>query len=97
MRFGSAHLAPGHLPAASLDLLFTSQRTNTGQETGYGVGWFLRTDGRGHRVAYHGGGSVGGTTAFLVDRDAGIVFALTSNLTDAPLGQVQGIPQLFER
>ena len=97
VRFGSAHLAPGHLPAASLDLLFTSQRTNTGQETGYGVGWFLRTDGRGHRVAYHGGGSVGGTTAFLVDRDAGIVFALTSNLTDAPLDRVQEIPQLFER
>src|SRR5437867_10460490 len=61
VRFGSAHVAPGYLPAASLDLLFTSQRTRAGQETGYGVGWFLRVDGRGHRVAYHGGGSVGGT------------------------------------
>jgi len=97
VRFGSAHVAPGYLPAASLDLLFTSQRTRAGQETGYGVGWFLRVDGRGHRVAYHGGGSVGGTTAFLVDRDARIVFALTSNLTDAPLSRVQEIPQLFER
>ena len=61
------------------------------------MGWFLRTDARGHRVAYHGGGSVGGTTAFLVDRDGKIVFALTSNLTDAPLGQVQEIPVLFEK
>src|SRR2546422_11654768 len=51
VRVGSAHVAPGYLPAASLGLLFTSPRARAGQETGYGVGWGLRGDGRGHRAA----------------------------------------------
>ena len=96
VRFGSAHLKPGWLSAPSLDLLFTPQHTTDGRATQYGVGWFIATDSLGHRIMYHGGGSVGGTTAFVVDRDAGIVFALTTNLTDAPLGPARRIPMMFE-
>ena len=95
VRFGSALLEPGFLPQPSLDLLFTSQRTKDGKPTGYGVGWFLAIDSLGHRRAYHGGGSVGGTTAFGIDRDAHIAFAMTSNLTDAPLGPGSRIVTLF--
>jgi serine beta-lactamase-like protein LACTB len=95
VRFGSALLGTGFLRQASLDLLFTSQRTRDGQPTGYGVGWFLAIDSLGHRRAFHGGGSVGGTTAFGLDRDAHIAFALTSNLTDAPLGPASRIVPLF--
>ncbi|OLE82145.1 MAG: hypothetical protein AUG74_00345, partial [Bacteroidetes bacterium 13_1_20CM_4_60_6] len=96
VRFGSAHLKPGWLSAESLDLLFTPQHTSDGRATDYGVGWFVRSDSLGHRVVFHGGGSVGGTTAFIVDRDAGIVFALVTNLTDAPLGPARRIPAMFE-
>ena len=95
VRFESALLGPGFLPQRSLDLLFTSQRTRDGQPTGYGVGWFVAVDSLGHRRAFHGGGSVGGTTAFGLDRDAHIAFALTSNLTDAPLGPASRIVPLF--
>ena len=34
VRFGSAHLSPGFLPQEGLDLLFTSQLTNDGEEIG---------------------------------------------------------------
>jgi len=61
-RFGSAHLAPGYLRAATLELLFTPQHTTSGQATEYGIGWFIATDTLGHRYVFHGGGSVGGTT-----------------------------------
>jgi CubicO group peptidase (beta-lactamase class C family) len=96
VRFGSALLQPGFLPQPSLDLLFTSQKTRDGQPTGYGVGWFVATDSLGHHRVFHGGGSVGGTTAFGMDRDAHVAFALTSNLTDAPLGPASRIVPLFE-
>jgi serine beta-lactamase-like protein LACTB len=95
VRFGSALEQPGFLPQSSLDLLFTSQKTRDGQPTGYGVGWFVATDSLGHRRVFHGGGSIGGTTAFGMDRDAHVAFALTSNLTDAPLGPASRIVLLF--
>jgi len=95
VRFGSALLQPGFLPQSSLDLLFTSQKTRDGQPTGYGVGWFVATDSLGHHRVFHGGGAVGGTTAFGMDRDAHVAFALTSNLTDAPLGPASRIVPLF--
>jgi CubicO group peptidase (beta-lactamase class C family) len=96
--FGSAHLAPGaRLAQASLDLLMTSQHTSDGKETGYGVGWFIARDSLGHRYVFHGGGSVGGTTAFSVDLGGKIAFALCSNLTDAQLAPARVIPSLFDQ
>jgi len=97
VRFGSALLEPGFLEAATLELLFTSQKTTAGEPTGYGVGWFVATDGRGHRWVSHGGGSVGGTTAFSVDRDSRVVVAITSNLTGAPLQAGGAIRAVFDR
>jgi CubicO group peptidase (beta-lactamase class C family) len=97
VRFGSALLRPGFVQATTLDLLFTSQRTRAGEPVGYGIGWFLSTDSLNHRRAYHGGGSVGGTTAFGIDRDSRVVIAITSNLTDAPLGPARRIQNMFDR
>lgn len=96
VRFGSALLGPGLLRQETLDLLFTSQHTRDGAPTGYGIGWFVSTDTLGHRWVYHGGGSVGGTTAFGMDRDSRIVVAITSNLTSAPLAPGRRIQQLFD-
>jgi serine beta-lactamase-like protein LACTB, mitochondrial len=76
--------------------LFTSQRLRDGSPSGYGIGWFVTADSLGHRWVFHGGGSVGGTTAFGVDRDSHIVVAITSNLTDAPLGPGRRIMRQFD-
>ncbi|HEV2671512.1 MAG TPA: serine hydrolase domain-containing protein [Gemmatimonadales bacterium] len=96
VKFGSAHLSPGYLKAATLELLLTPQHTASGAVTPYGIGWFIATDTLGHRYVYHGGGSVGGTTAFGVDRDSRVVIALVTNLTDARLAPVQEIRLAFD-
>jgi CubicO group peptidase (beta-lactamase class C family) len=97
VKFGSALLEPGFLNAPSLDLLFTSQKTTAGEATGYGVGWFVTTDGLGHRWVFHGGSSIGGTAVFGVDRDSRVVIAILSNLSDAPLELGRAIQPLFDR
>src|SRR6266487_3765773 len=97
VRFGSALLDPGFLKRETLDLLFTSQRTSAGEQTGYGVGWFLRTDSLGHHWAFHGGSAVGGTAVFGVDRDSRVVVAILTNLSDAPLDPAQEIQAAFDR
>jgi CubicO group peptidase (beta-lactamase class C family) len=96
VRFGSAMLDPGFLKGATLELLFTPQRTTAGEATPYGIGWFVAKDSLGHRYVYHGGGSVGGTTAFGVDRDSRVVFALVTNLSDARLGPGREIQAVFD-
>ncbi len=93
VRFGSAHLASGFLPQQGLDLLFTSQLTNAGEEIGYGIGWRvglfadLLAEGspmRGGALAslpirYHGGSSVGGRAFLLLIPDERMVVALLVN------------------
>jgi CubicO group peptidase (beta-lactamase class C family) len=96
VKFGSAYLAPGHLKGATLELLFTPQHTASGEATPYGIGWFVSTDTLGHRYVFHGGGSVGGTTGFGVDRDSRVVIAVVTNLTDARLRAVQEIRMVFD-
>jgi len=96
VRFGSAHLLPGYLKAATRELLFTPQHTTSGEATEYGIGWFIATDTLGHRYVYHGGGSVGGTTAFGVDRDSRVVIALVTNLSSAPLDAAKEIRLVFD-
>ena len=96
VKFGSALMAPGFLRRETLDLLFTSQRTSAGEETGYGIGWFVKQDSLGHHWAFHGGSAVGGTAVLGVDRDAHLVLALLTNLSDAPVEPAQEIEAAFE-
>ncbi|MGH9840036.1 MAG: serine hydrolase domain-containing protein [Blastocatellia bacterium] len=90
--FGSAHLRPGFLKAETLDLLFTSQRTSSGQETGVGIGWRMMTDLWGRRFVHHSGSQPGSRSVLVVYRDAGVVVALLSNLSGTP-GFVEGTAQ----
>jgi len=85
VRFGSAHLRPGFLKQQTIDVLWTSQKTTDGKETGYGIGWNVSRDAKGRRVVHHGGGSVGGTTALIIYPEAKVVIALITNLSSAPI------------
>jgi CubicO group peptidase (beta-lactamase class C family) len=85
VRFGSALLEPGFLKAESLAAMFTSQKTNDGKETGYGIGWNIARDAQGHRILFHTGGSVGGTSVLLLHPETGVVVAITANLSGAPI------------
>ncbi len=104
VRFGSAHLSPGFLPQAGLDLLFTSQRNSAGEQTGYGIGWRVGTFGAlfpedsplrsgrlaGLRVMHHGGSSVGGRAFLLLVPEERMVVALLVNYNRFDGGRVAG-------
>jgi serine beta-lactamase-like protein LACTB, mitochondrial len=97
VRFGSALLHPGFLTEDSLHLLFKSQKTMAGRETGYGIGWFIHQSKSGQRIYEHSGGSVGGTTQLIIYPDSRIVIAFLTNLSEAPwkIGDVEAIAEPF--
>ena len=68
--FAGAHLRGEFLKSQTVELLWTSQRTNDGEETGYGIGWYVRDVG-GWRLVYHTGSSVGGNCSLIIVPDAG--------------------------
>ncbi len=85
LTFANGHREPGYLQAETLDVLFASQTTRDGTETGYGVGWRSSTNAHGERIVSHGGGSVGGRTMLTMNRDNGLIVAMVANLSSAPM------------
>jgi serine beta-lactamase-like protein LACTB len=75
-------------------LLWTSQRTTDGKETGYGMGWFVDRDSAGRRRVFHSGGSVGGTAYLLIYPDQKLVIAL---LVNSDRTFVRAAPRIAER
>jgi CubicO group peptidase (beta-lactamase class C family) len=74
-------------------MLWTSQRTTDGKETGYGMGWFVDRDAAGRRRIYHSGGSVGGTAYLLIYPEQKLVLAL---LVNSDYTFVRAAPRLAE-
>lgn len=95
--FGFAHLEPELLEEETVGLLMRSQRLRSGDDTGYGIGWSTGEDPHGRRTVGHGGGSVGGTTAFLTWPEEGMVVAVTVNLSSAPgvSSLAQAVAEIF--
>jgi serine beta-lactamase-like protein LACTB, mitochondrial len=81
VHFGCLLMQAGFLKEDSLKQLFTSQKTKSGEETNYGIGWGIRKSHSGKRVYEHSGGSVGGTSQLIVYPEEHIVIALVTNLT----------------
>ncbi|MDX1577831.1 MAG: serine hydrolase domain-containing protein [Gemmatimonadota bacterium] len=85
--FADAHARPGFLRAETLELLFTSQQTNDGEETNYGIGWRTVRDDLGRRLVGHGGGSVGGSTMLILYPEERVAVATIVNMSGAPGGE----------
>jgi CubicO group peptidase (beta-lactamase class C family) len=87
VRFGLAIDEGTLLQPATVDLLQTTQRLASGEETGYGLGWDIETitlAGGPARVVGHDGETLGGPVASLVMlRDHGVVVAVISNISYA--------------
>ena len=87
VRFAMAINSGKLLQPATVQLLQTSQRLTSGQETGYGLGWDLESvalGGQQTRVVGHDGDSLGGMVAsFMTFPEHGIVVAVTSNISYA--------------
>ena len=87
VRFALAINSGKLLQPATVQLLQTSQRLPTGEETGYGLGWDLETvalAGKQTRVVGHDGDSLGGMVASLMAfPEHGIVVSVISNISYA--------------
>ena len=87
VRFGIGINGGKLLQPATVDVLQTSQRTSSGTETGYGLGWDRETvtlGGESTTVVGHDGDWMGGQIASLLTfRKRGIVVAVTSNVAYA--------------
>jgi CubicO group peptidase (beta-lactamase class C family) len=97
VKFGSALLQPGFLKPESLRLLFTSQKTTDGKESGYGMGWFVGKSESGQRIYHHSGGSVGGTSQLILYPDAHVVVAMICNFGGGwNMEEVESIGEAFK-
>jgi serine beta-lactamase-like protein LACTB len=95
VRYGSSYLQGSLLDPATVKLMWTSQRTSAGEETGYGIGWFTGTVDD-HKEVWHTGGALGGSTILLIRPDDGVVVAILTNLESAgPTGPAREIAGLF--
>lgn len=88
-RFGQAHMSTGFLSQKVLNELMTSQKTNEGKTTNYGIGWSTYARPSGNTFYGHSGGSVGGITYFLIHKETETVFAITGNMDPLNYGGLQ--------
>ena len=87
VRMGFAHLNTEFLSSETIQLLWTSQETNAGDKTNYGIGWSRGTDEFGREWIGHNGGSVGGSTYFRVYPEEKLVISVIANLSGARFGK----------
>ena len=78
-RLGTGVTDPAFLDPPMRSVLFTSQRTSTGEATGYGFGFEVGESPVGP-VAGHTGNVVGGTSFLFIHPATRVVFALTTNV-----------------
>ena len=87
VRFAMAINSGKLLQPATVQLLQSSQRLPSGEETGYGLGWDLETvelAGKQTGLVGHDGESLGGMVAsFMTFPEYGIVVSVTSNISYA--------------
>ena len=88
-RFGLAILSGRLLRSETLDMLRTPLELESGESTGYGLGWFARAAPFGPTanttaVFGHSGTSVGGFSSLMTVPEHGIVVAATTNVSLDP-------------
>lgn len=82
VKFGNAILTNSLLKGGTTDLLFTPQKISGGKSTGYGLGW-RKYEGNNDGEWYgHSGGSIGGTSIFILSPKEKIVVAIFTNLSE---------------
>jgi serine beta-lactamase-like protein LACTB len=87
VRFGAALLRGEFVRGETLEAMFTPQRTRSGQDTGYGLGWYVDRDARGRRYVWHGGRGIGGRSVIVLVPQARLVTVMLSNIEGARLDE----------
>lgn len=78
-RFASQLLQPGYLSRETLEAMWTPQRTASGEDTGYGIGWRSGRDAAGRRIVHHGGRTPQLRAFLLIYPDHDLAVAVLAN------------------
>jgi CubicO group peptidase (beta-lactamase class C family) len=78
--FGEQIFWGDFLEPETVDVLTESLELDSGDKTNYGIGWRTGTDEEGRRYYGHSGGSVGGTTQFVVFPEQKVIVAVVANI-----------------
>jgi CubicO group peptidase (beta-lactamase class C family) len=96
VKFGFAHLDQSILNRETIKLLWSSQKTQDGKSTGYGIGWSSGSTKAGTAWVGHSGGSVGGTTMFLIVPEKELVVVMITNMSSFGMGRTaQEVTDIF--
>lgn len=87
VKFGNALLTEKIVNKNSLNLLFNSQQTSDGKETGSGFAFKIGTDCRGRKVVFHGGESEGARAFLLIYPEQKLVISICANVFRAPISE----------
>lgn len=85
--FGMAVFKGRLIKEATLEKMWTAQKTKDNKETGYGLGWGIGAVG-GLKLISHSGGQAGTSTLLYILPEKGIVLAAMSNLEGAALNRI---------
>lgn len=84
--FGKAIFWGDFLQPETVDVLIKSQTLANGEDTNYGMGWRSGVDEKGRLYYGHSGGSVGGTTQFVVFPEQEVIVAVVANMRSVSYG-----------
>lgn len=88
LKFMHAMADGQYIKPSTWQLLTTAQTNQSGQSTGYGLGWRSWRDNSGHDIIGHSGGSVGGTSHLTYFPTQKIAVVVLTNLSSVQLGQI---------
>ncbi|MDZ7772377.1 MAG: serine hydrolase domain-containing protein [Balneolaceae bacterium] len=86
--FGQAMMGDRFLTRTTVEELWRPMQTSDGESTGYGIGWSSGEDEQGRPWVGHSGGSVGGTTQFVVFPEQQVVVAIIANMGGVGYGDI---------
>lgn len=89
IRFGKAHLSAGFLNEYTLARLMEPLETSDGESTGYGIGCATITDPAGNTWRGHSGGSVGGSTMFMIHPEKDVIIAFAINRSNVAMNDLR--------
>ncbi len=81
--FGNSLLFNQFLKKETLDLFISPQKIANGKTTNYGIGFRSGEDKKGRKWYGHSGGSVGGTTMWMIFPDQEMIVAMITNMSSA--------------
>jgi CubicO group peptidase (beta-lactamase class C family) len=88
VRFGIALNTGRLLQKATVEQMWTEQKTTDGKGTGYGFGFGVFPAQEGIRRLSHGGNQAGASSFLVILPEIGVTYAIMTNLEDGELGTI---------